>query len=170
MNTYKISLRKFTLKDANSLAEYANNREIWLNLRDIFPYPYTIADAKHFIESKINKTNPLLNFAIDYKGFAIGSIGVIPQTDVFSISAEIGYWIGQPFWGNGFATEAVNLMTGYLFSNFSEIEKIYALVFSTNKASMRVLEKAGFEKEAALKRALKKDGNILDLSYYSIFK
>ncbi|MFY0022190.1 GNAT family protein, partial [Acinetobacter baumannii] len=77
------------------------------------------------------------------------------------MSAEIGYWLAEPFWGQGIATEAVRQLVEYTFYYF-DIVRLYAEVFETNKASMRVLEKNGFYLEGVRRKAVFKNGLLMD--------
>ena len=101
-----IEIRPLKLSDKPELAKLANNKRIWDNLRDYIPFPYNENDAEFFI-NLTKEENPKQNFGIDFKGKLCGVIGLIIQKDVYRKSAEIGYWIGEPFWGNGIATKAV---------------------------------------------------------------
>ena len=170
MNHNNFELREWRLSDAASLAENANNINIWNNLRDGLPHPYSENDGKEFIEMALEMPKPatLLAIAVDEK--AVGSIGFFVRTDVERISAELGYFIGEKFWNKGITTEAVKQIVKYAFANFPELHKIYATPFDFNTASHKVLQKAGFEREAILKQAAIKNGKIVDLHYYSIFK
>ena len=162
-------LRQWRLSDAASLAENANNIRIWNNVRDCFPYPYLEEDGKQFINRVLEKTNPAEDFAIVVDEKAVGGIGIVLQKDVERIGAEIGYWLGENYWNKGILTEAVKQMVTYAFTYFP-LHKIYAPVFDFNIASQKVLQKAGFEREAILKQAAIKNGKIIDLQYYSIIK
>lgn len=167
MNTYK--LREWRMSDAESLAVNANNINIWNNLRDFFPYPYSVKDGEEFIAMISNKPKPATNLAIEVDKEAVGGIGIVLNSDVERITAEIGYWLGEKYWGRGIMTSIVKEMTDYVFANFPVI-KIYAPVFDFNAPSQRVLEKAGFKKEAILKQAAIKNGRIIDLHYYGLIK
>jgi len=163
-----IILRNWQPKDVKSLAKHANNKKIWDNLRDGFPYPYTELAAKQWI-SIANEDNPLTNFAIEYKGTAIGGIGIILKSDVFRMNAEIGYWLGEKYWNKGISTKAVTAMVGYSFENF-EITRLFAHVFESNIASSRVLDKCGFHQEACLKKAIIKNNQLQNCYIYSLLK
>lgn len=156
----KIILRPWQQEDAQALATIANNRKVWDNVRDYFPTPYTVLDAMNWLES-IRKTRPILNFAILYQGRIAGNIGIVPKDDVYRMSVEIGYFIGEEFWGKGIATEATRLLVEYIEKEFT-IVRIYAEVFETNKASMRVLQKNGFYLEGIRRKAVIKNGVIMD--------
>jgi len=163
-----ITLRNWREKDVKSLSRNANNKKIHDNLRDSFPYPYTEMAAKQWIEIVGNKT-PITNFAIVYKGTAIGGIGLIKQDDIFRKSAEIGYWLGENYWNKGFATKALKAMIDYSFENF-DIIRLYAHVFENNIASISVMKKCGFQEEARLKNAVIKNNIIQDCLIYSLIK
>ena len=170
MGKVNFELREWRLSDAASLAEHANNINVWNNLRDALPHPYSEEDGKTFIEMALSQPKPatLLTIAVD--GKAIGSIGIVLRTDVERISAELGYFIGEKYWNRGIMTEAVKQMVTYSFTNFPQLHKIYATPFDFNIASHKVLQKAGFEREAILKQAAIKNGKVVDLHYYSIMK
>ena len=165
----EFELRRWQPDDAESLAENANNIKIYNNLRDALPHPYSLEDARRFIEATLKKGLPTTNFAITVDKKAVGSIGIVVQEDVQRISAEMGYWLGENYWGRGIMSRVIKQMTDYVFANF-DIIKIYAIPFDFNTASQKVLQKAGFELEAILKKAAVKNGKIVDLYYYSIIK
>lgn len=158
-------LRPWQRGDEPSLVRHANNRAIWLNVRDHFPHPYTMSDAERWV---FHASASLVKnvFAIVVNGQAVGSIGLVAKDDVYRRSMEIGYWLSEDFWGRGIITEAVGVVTRYGFSSF-DIVRIYADVFEWNVASMRVLEKNGYEREARLKKAIIKDGRIGDVLMYA---
>ncbi len=147
------------------LAEYANNKKVSVNLRDAFPSPYTLKDAWEFYEI-VKDENPQVTFAIEFQGEYVGNIGIITGDDVYRNSAELGYFIGEPFWNKGIATKAVELITNYVFEAL-KIVRIYSPIFEYNLASQRVLEKCGFEKEAVFKKSMTKNGIIYDEIRYA---
>jgi len=165
----EFELRRWQKDDAESLARSADNIKIWNNLRDSLPHPYTIENARQFIHTVLNKSAPITDFAIIVDKNAVGSIGFVVQEDVQRISAEIGYWISEQYWGKGIMARAVKQTVDYIFANF-DVVKVYATPFDFNVASQKVLQKAGFEREAILKSAAVKNGKIVDLHYYSIIK
>jgi len=168
MNT-NFELREWRLSDAESLAENANNINIWNNMRDGLPHPYSKEDGKQFIEKAMSLPKPATLLTIAVEGKAVGSIGIVLHSDVERISAEMGYFIGENYWNRGIMTEAVKQMVAYAFANFP-LRKIYATPFDFNIASHKVLQKAGFEREAILKQAAIKNGKIVDMHYYSLIK
>ena len=161
-------IRSWIEVDVPAIVKYANNRNVWLNLRDSFPHPYTEQDAKTWLR-KVKKQKPEINFAIVSNDEAIGGIGLHPQRDVYRRSAEIGYWLGELFWGQGIGTKAVSAFTDYAFASF-DLTRIYASVFEGNIASARVLEKAGYNLEGRFRKAVTKDGRILDQLVYAIIR
>jgi RimJ/RimL family protein N-acetyltransferase len=165
INLSRCDVRSWEARDVDSIAAHANNREIWLNLRDRFPHPYTRSDAQAFIRAS-RRTTPECNFAIAVDGKAVGGIGFHLQGDVERVSAEIGYWLGQPFWGRGIATEALVALTKYVIATHG-LTRVFALPFAFNSASCRVLEKAGYVLEARLRRSAIKDGRIVDQMQYA---
>jgi [ribosomal protein S5]-alanine N-acetyltransferase len=160
-----VMLRSFCKRDRTILAKLVNNRKIWDNLRDIIPFPYTEEDASAFIRSCKNE-NLQQTFAIVYQDEFAGCIGLVIQKDIYRLSAEIGYWIGEPYWGNGIALKAVNLITEYGFNEL-KLVRIYSGVFDFNKASQRVMEKAGYKLEAIFERSVIKNGIICDEYRYA---
>jgi len=160
-----VTLRNFRRTDKYRMAELANNEKVAINLRDAFPHPYSVADAQQFISTFIAQ-KPVQVFAIEYEGKYVGNIGLHKQDDVYGKSAELGYFIGEPYWNRGITTRAVNLICEYGFRELDLI-KIFSGVFSFNTASQRVLEKCGFEREALLRNAVIKKGVICDEVRYA---
>jgi RimJ/RimL family protein N-acetyltransferase len=158
-------IREWRPDDAASLARHANSRNIWRNVRDHFPHPYTLADAETWIE-RVTSEHPPTQLAIEVDGEAAGGIGLFLQCDVERRSAELGYWLGEAYWGQGLMTEAVRRFTAEAFDAFGLL-RIYAVVFEWNPASCRVLEKAGYVLEGRLRKAVVKDGALLDQFLYA---
>ncbi len=159
------TVRSWKTADAASLARHADNRKIWINLRDRFPHPYTLRDAREYLRS-VRHRSPETMFAITVDGEAVGGIGFVLHPDVERVSAEIGYWLGEAFWGRGIATDALAAMTSHAMATHG-LTRIYALPFAWNSASCRVLEKAGYVLEARLRRSAVKDGQITDQLQYA---
>ena len=161
-------VRSFRPDDAEALARNANNRNVSRNMRDTFPYPYRLSDAREWIDFATTQS-PEANFAIASDRELIGGIGITLQSDVNRHSAEIGYWLGEPHWGQGIATAALLAMTDWAFAQF-DLVRLYGEVFEWNPASGRVLEKAGYELEGRLRRSIVKDGQIIDALLYAIVR
>ena len=153
-------IRQWKNEDLQELVAQANNINVWNNLRNYFPHPYTEEHGKAWLE-KVVDALPALNMAIEADGKLAGGIGIILNGDVYIKSAEIGYWLGEQYWGKGIATEAVRQMTEYAFYYF-DIVRLYAEVFETNKASMRVLEKNGYYLEGVRRKAVFKNDVLMD--------
>lgn len=162
------AVRSFEPTDKDAIARYADNRKVWLGLRDLFPHPYTPENAVQWLEH-VKDQDPETHYAIASPAELVGGIGFTIKADINRLSAEIGYWLGEPFWGRGIATRAVKAVTGYAFSNF-DIVRLYAEVFSNNEASTRVLEKAGYVYEGRLRKYVIKDGKILDMLVYAVVR
>src|SRR6266576_4349910 len=161
----RCTIRTWRLDDAESLARHANNRKVWLAVRDLFPHPYTIQDAHEFLQRTISEQTAM-KFCIEIQGAAVGGIGVHPGEDVHRHTATVGYWLGEQFWGRGIMTEAVTVVTDFCFENFP-VRGITPDVLAHSPASARVLEKAGFIFEGRLKNNVLKDGELLDSLLYT---
>ncbi len=161
----RCKIRDWRLDDAESLAKHANNRRVWLMLRDAFPHPYTIEDAHRFLQGSVAGA-PRKNFCIEIGGAAVGGIGLRPGEDVHRHTAEFGYWLAEEFWGQGIMSEVVPAFVNYCFEEFC-LKRIFAEPFANNPASTRVLEKAGFVLEGRLRKNVIKDGKILDSLLYA---
>ena len=155
-----IQLRAWQKQDAQLLAAIANNRKIWNNVRDQLPNPYSVMDALQWMNYNADH-QPVQNFAILFNGVVAGNIGCKLQEDVYRKSIEIGYFVGEEFWGKGIATIAIDLFVQYLIQNFQPV-RIYAEVFEYNKASMKVLQKNGFFLESIRRKAAIKNNEIID--------
>ena len=159
-------LRPWSEKDLDSLVSFANNGKIAQFMTDQFPHPYHKENGKAFIDFA-SKGDPPNIMAIEINGLASGGIGLHPQHDVYRKNAEMGYWLAEPFWGKGIITRAVREMVAYGFENF-DIERIFARPFRSNKASQKVLQKAGFVLEATLEKTVFKNGKFDDEMIYGI--
>jgi len=166
----EIKRKQFTLRewrpgDAESLARHANNVKVSRNLHDAFPHPYTRADAESWIKQTSAVTSGMI-FAIVVDGQAVGGIGINPGKDVDRRTAAIGYWLGEAYWGRGITTEALQAVTEYIFSVF-DFARLEAYVFEWNLPSTRVLEKAGYTREARLRKKVTKEGRTVDCFLYA---
>jgi len=163
-------IRQWQMEDAADLAKVLNNKKVQDNLRDGLPYPYTIEDAEEFIKAMLaadkETTYP---FAIVSDSTVAGSIGVFRCANIHDRTAEMGYCIAESHWGRGIATEAVKQISNYIFEN-TDIIRIFAEPFSTNAASCRILEKAGFQFEGTLRKNAIKNGKVVDMKMYALVK
>ena len=163
-----IVLRPLRTSDAIRLADLANNEKISRNLRDGFPHPYTVTDAENFL-SKFTDQHPVTFFGIDYKGEYVGNISLVPCQDIYRMSAEIGYFIGEPYWNKGIITTAVKLICDYGFDQLGII-RIQTGIFEYNHASQRVLEKCGFVREGVFAKSVFKQGKLWDEVRFALLK
>jgi ribosomal-protein-alanine N-acetyltransferase len=161
-------LRTWKTEDAVSLAHHANNKKIADMMRNGFPFPYTINDAGQWLDKVIKDEKNIL-LAIEIDNEAAGGIGILPFGNVYRKGAEIGYWLGEEHWNKGIATDAVSRIVNHAFS-YTELIRISACVFEKNRASMRVLEKAGFYLEGIHKKAVIKNDVLMDEYQYVILK
>jgi RimJ/RimL family protein N-acetyltransferase len=161
----RCTVRDWRMDDAESVTKHANNRRVSINLRDRFPYPYALQDARNFLERTVAKESRT-NFCIEVSGAAVGGIGLDVGEDVHRHTAEFGYWLGEEFWGQGIMSEVVPAFVDYCFKEFS-LSRMFAMPHSSNPASARVLEKAGFVLEGRLRKHVVKDGQIFDSLLYA---
>lgn len=165
-----ITIRPWRETDAADLAAALNNERIQDNLRDGLPFPYTEADALEYIRAmRSSDLDETFAFAIALDDRAVGSIGVFRQGNIHRQTAELGYYIAEPYWGKGYMTQAVRLACGYVFTH-SDILRIYAEPFAYNLGSCRVLEKAGFQLEGTLRQNAVKHGQVIDMQLYSLLR
>jgi len=153
------------MDDAESIVRQANNINVARQLRDRFPHPYTRANAMAFLKAATNAPEPS-NLAIEVSGEAVGAIGYVSGMDVERYSAEIGYWLGESHWGRGIVTEALVLVTTHVFESGNML-RLFALPFADNLSSIRVLEKAGYVREARLRASSVKYGEPRDQVLYA---
>ena len=161
-------IRDFKDSDSKSVAKYANNYSVSKFLRDSFPYPYKEENAAEWINF-IRHSESDISFAITNNVEVIGAIGIVPKKDVHRFMAEIGFWLGEPFWNKGIISKALKPFCNYIFNEHS-FTKLTANVFQGNDASKRVLEKAGFNLEGTLSKSVFKENNFYDLYIYGLLK
>ncbi len=159
-------LRPYEEGDIPNVAAHANNRKIWINLTDRFPYPYTTEDARAWVRAQQTPGPDALHLAIVVEGRAIGGIGFHRLADVHRHTAEMGYWLGETFWGRGIASAAARAFADFALE-LPDVARLEANVFEWNLASGRVLEKAGFTQEARRIRSVYKDGRLIDSFLYA---
>jgi len=162
----RCTIRQFRGSDVDSIVRHANNLNIARQLRDRFPHPYTRDDAKRFLKLATEVEHGPTVLAIDVNGQAAGAIGIIAGSDIERYSGEIGYWLGETFWGRGIVTEAVTMLTAHAFERLNLL-RLFALPFADNAPSARVLEKAGYAREAVLRASAVKYGKPRDQYLYA---
>lgn len=162
-----VRLREWTINDIPFLAESMNNPNVQKNLRDGIPYPYTEKDAEDYIKSTLAQPpGNIFTRAVIADGNAAGNISVGRKDNVHRLTAELGYYLAEPYWGRGIASEAIRQITDFVFSN-SDIVRIFAEPYAYNIASCRALEKAGYTFEGTLRKNAIKDGEFLDMKMYA---
>jgi RimJ/RimL family protein N-acetyltransferase len=161
-----VALRPWTYEDLDRLVYLADNPAIAANMTDAFPAPYTREAGLLFLEKAVNQQPPLL-LAMTSGAWLAGGIGLHPRNDIYRLNAELGYWLGQEYWGYGIMTEAIRQMVMYGFAN-TGITRIFATPFPHNIASQRALINNGFVLEARFENALTKHGVVMDELVYSI--
>lgn len=163
-------IRKWKLSDAKELASCISNKKVLDNLRDGLPYPYTEQDGADYISAMLSADETeTFAFAITVDGRVAGSIGVFRQGNIHRQTGELGYYLGEEYWGRGIMTEAVKQICNYVFDK-SDVIRIYAEPFAHNAASCRVLEKAGFQYEGTLRSNAVKNGRVFDMKMYALLK
>ncbi len=158
-------LRPLVASDAPALARHADDREIWLNLRDRFPHPYSVSDADVYISSVAARATQV-SFGIDVAGEAVGTVSLMLGEDIARRTAEIGYWLGRAHWGRGITTAAVRAVTTYAFATLA-LDRVFAMPFAENRASLRVLERAGYRCEGRMRHSALKAGVVRDQWLYA---
>jgi [ribosomal protein S5]-alanine N-acetyltransferase len=166
--TTAFTIRPWQPDDLENLVKNANNPNIARYMTDAFPHPYTLESGKSFLSFAM-QGNPIHIFAIEADGVAAGGIGIHPQSDIMRKNAELGYWLGEPYWGRGIITAAIPQMLKFAFDTY-DITRVYARPFGNNPASARVLEKCGFVLEATISRNIFKNGEFLDELIYGYRK
>lgn len=163
-------IRRWKIEDTDDLSQALNNKKILDNLRDGIPFPYTPEDAKEYITTMLTADDEMVYaFAITIEDKAVGSIGIFRQTNIHSKTAELGYYIAEPYWGKGIGTSAVKQICDYIFQN-TDIIRIFAEPFAHNTGSCRILEKCGFKYEGTLRKNAVKNGAVIDMKMYSIIQ
>lgn len=163
-------LRKYQYDDAEEISIAANNANIAKNLRNTFPNPYTVDDAKWYVNDCIsNEGKNQITRAIVVDGKAVGSIGIFIKNDVFEKSGELGYWLSEDYWRNGITSTAAKQICKEAFTTF-DIVRIFAEPFECNIGSKGVLEKAGFTYEGTMRNGVYKNGEIFSYCVYSILR
>jgi RimJ/RimL family protein N-acetyltransferase len=160
-------LRPYCAGDEADLVRLANNPKVAAHLRDLFPQPYTWADAEKWLHLTARQ-DPPLNLAICPENQLAGGIGLLPGTDIHRVSAEVGYWLGEPFWGRGLATAALLELSEYAFARLPELNRLFAYVDEDHAASIRVLEKAHFRREGHLLGAAIKHQQVRNQFLYAL--
>ena len=166
LRTARLTIRPFTLDDASAVQRLCGAYEVALNTL-LIPHPYPDGAAEQWISRHAEDyaQNRIHNFALD-DGQLAGAMGLVMKGDAI---AEIGYWIGVPFWGRGYATEAAREVLRYGFDDCS-LHRIFAGYFTRNPASGRVMQKIGMTYEGTLRHHAFKWGQYLDVAFYGMLR
>jgi RimJ/RimL family protein N-acetyltransferase len=162
-------IRLWQSGDEEALTRIANNRQIWRNLSDRFPHPYELAHADYWIANANLESDRARHFAIILDGDIVGGVGFERLRDLHTRTAEIGYWVGEPFWGAGIATRALRAAIRINFRDYDFV-RLQAGVLEWNPASCRVLEKAGYSLEGRHRKQAYQDGEICDQFLYALLR
>jgi RimJ/RimL family protein N-acetyltransferase len=167
LTTPRLTLRPFEDADAPAVQALASAREVALNTLSI-PHPYPAGTAEGWIASQRDEfeNGMLHNFAVVEGGRLVGSIGLMMKGERI---AEIGYWIGVPYWGRGYASEAAAELVRYGFEEVG-LERIFAGYYARNGASGKVLQKLGMVYEGTMRRHVCKWGEYLDVVCYGLLR
>ncbi|QEL17646.1 GNAT family N-acetyltransferase [Limnoglobus roseus] len=161
-----VRLRPWQEADVPELVRLAGSRRLADQLRDTFPHPYTTEAGRGWV-ALANAQSPVTHLAVVCDVVLVGSAGYVPGRDVERVSAEVGYWVGEPHWGRGLATAALVALVNHVCDR-GGFTRLFALPFARNAASRRVLEKAGFTLDAVLRQSAIKGGRVTDQALYSL--
>lgn len=168
--TTRLRLRKLQLEDVPTIVAFCNNRKITDNVIHL-PFPYKEEDAIFWLnmanEGYKNKTRYTFAIAQRASNALVGAIGL--TVDPGHNKAEMGYWVGEPFWNKGIATEAVKALLRFGFETLA-LNKIYATHFLRNPASARVMLNNGMIKEGDLAGHYQKGEEYLDVAQYRLMR
>lgn len=168
ITTERLVLRLFQTSDAETVVKLCNNYNIYKSTMYL-PFPYSLDDALSWIE--FHYDNLIEDFSYEFAvtnketGELYGAIGLSNKKDFNQ--GELAYWIGEPYWGKGYATEAAQAILQFAFEE-KKLHKVFARYFSSNPASGKVMEKIGMKQEGILKDHVIKDGKYEDIVYYGI--
>lgn len=170
LKTERLLLRPFRLSDAPDVRRLAGEREIADTTLNI-PHPYEEGMAEAWISGHKEgfETGRLCNFALTLRGSGdmIGAMGLV-ITSRFD-HAELGYWVGKPYWGRGYCTEAARAVVEYGFTRLG-LHRIHASYFARNPASGRVMHNLGMKQEGVLRQHVKKWDKYEDLLVFGLLK
>ena len=170
LTTPQLVLRPFDRLDIDRVVELAGEREVADNTLNV-PHPYLEKHAEEWIGSHPGQLSRLesITYAVTSAedGALLGAVGLILETD--HDRAELGYWIGKPFWGRGYATEAAAAIVDWAFSAL-QLHRIHSGHFSHNPASGRVLRKLGMRHEGRLREHVRKGDRRIDLEQYALLR
>ena len=163
-------LRALGPDDAPSLQRHADNEAVWRNLFEGFPRPYTLVDAQGWCGEGCREPSMGYVWGIVVGDAVVGCVSVRPDKGWMRCNAEVGYWIGEPYWRRGATSEALALVTQWAWQNLLEVTRLYAPIFAWNEGSQAVARKCGYTKEADLPRSAIKAGRVIDRVQWAIYR
>jgi len=170
IETERLCLRPFALADAREVERLAGDRAIAATTLRI-PHPYPSGAAIEWIggHGQAFEEDEAVTFAVVRRAddALVGAIGLM--LDMAHDHAEMGYWIGVPYWGHGYCTEAARAVVRYAFETRG-LHRVYAHIMKENVASGRVLEKIGMRREGEFPEHVRKDGRFVDIVYYGMLR
>ncbi|KAF2827258.1 acyl-CoA N-acyltransferase [Ophiobolus disseminans] len=177
VTTSRLVIRALHPNDAASAALNANSPAVAKYMSNAFPHPYTLESAETWIAMNLQLPYQT-NFGIckaSSPDIQIGGIGLTLGADVSSHTAEVGFWVGENYWGKGYTTEALEGFTKWSFESWEgkdgqRLRRLWARVFSGNNASMRCFEKCGYAKEGVFKGHAEKNGEVMDVHLFGLTK
>jgi [ribosomal protein S5]-alanine N-acetyltransferase len=163
-------LRALVAEDAPGLQRCADDKAVWLNLFEGFPSPYTLAEAKAWCEG--GSREPALGhvWGLEFEGSVIGCISIRQDKGWLRCNAEVGYWIGRPFWQRGITSAALKLVCDWAWESVPELTRIYAPIFARNAGSQAVAKSCGFEQEGVFKQSAIKAGEVIDRTQWALLR
>lgn len=166
----ELSLRDWRMEDQDIIKEHLNNRNVSITMPNGIPYPYTDQDAYEGIQFLVssNKIDTIIK-AIVLDEVAVGSVSLFVKQDIYRKTAEMGIWIGEPYWNKGIGTWAIHKLTDRAF-HYLDIVRIYAKTMESNIGAQKMLLKCGYTKEAVMRKQCYKLGKYQDFYMYSILK
>lgn len=188
-NGSRVTVRHFLPTDAPAIAYHCNNPRLGVNMRDLFPSPYTLKDAEEWIAMNLDRAGPRwqvplsynhdessapenkektpLNFLVCLDDQVVGGVGLVFGSDIGRRTAELGYWLGEAWWGKGIMSAVVEWMQVWAFETFPQLLRLEAGVFAWNARSCRVLEQCGWVEEGRHRCAVWKQGRAVDLRVWA---
>lgn len=157
------TLRPVRMDDAADIALCCHDLQLATDVGGAFPHPYTLENGQQFAALPSHALAKPLHLCVTLNNRLVGMMGIVSELGGTKAYAAVGYWMGKHARGQGLAAAGLDAFSQYAFKSFTDINRLEALVFDYNIASMRVLEKAGYMREAVLKgRARTREGNIVD--------
>lgn len=160
-------LREFHGTDIPRMCALADDEEVWRSLTDLFPRPYDVEAALHWVTRQAD-IDPPQNLVIAGPDGLVGGVGVLlSEVPNFAHDGELGYWLGRSYWGRGLTSAAVRAFVEWAGPPHGLL-RFSARIFAGNTASIRVVEACGFTHEGVLRQAVRKEGKLLDMDLYGL--